>query len=159
MDQASIDGGCACGATRYRLTRRPMIVHGCHCRWCQRETGSALAINALVESDCIALLSGAPTAVRLPSQSGAGQVIHRCPDCGVALWSHYGALRDLLAFIRVGTLDDPDAFPPDLHIFTATKQPWVTLPSGVPAFTEFYRRSTTWPADSVARYNALKARA
>ena len=156
---SEIEGGCACGKVRYRLSARPMIVHGCHCRWCQRETGSALAINALVETNHVDTLTGDPRAHDLPSESGNGQTIWRCPQCGVALWSHYAALRTLLAFVRVGTLDDPDAFPPDLHIYTESKQPWLALPPDRPSFPGFYSRSATWPPDSLARYAALKTRA
>jgi hypothetical protein len=154
----ALEGGCACGGIRYRATRDPMIVHGCHCRWCQRETGSALAINALIESDALTVLKGTPALSTIPSQSGKGQTLARCPDCGVTLWSHYAGLGRVLAFLRVGTLDDPDAFPPDIHIYTASKQPWLILPEDRPAFAEYYRRSAVWPPASVARYDALKAR-
>jgi len=159
MNTTSIDGGCTCREVRYRLTACPMIVHGCHCRWCQRQTGSALAINALIETDRVALVRGAPREATLQSPSGTGQIVARCPTCGVTLWSHYSGLGRLVAFMRVGALDDPDAFPPDVHIYTSTKQPWLTLPPDRPAVPEFYRRSAVWPADSLARYEALKARA
>ena len=153
----SWEGGCACGGIRYRLQRAPMIVHGCHCRWCQRETGSALAINALVERDALVLLNGRPALATIPSASGKGQTLARCPDCGVILWSHYAGLGRLLAFLRVGTLDAPDVFPPEVHIYTASKQPWLSLPEDRPAFAEYYRRGAVWPAASIARYDALKA--
>lgn len=147
-------GRCTCGEIRYRLTRPPLVVHCCHCRWCQRETGTAFALNALIESACLEIEQGAPELVDTPSNSGAGQAILRCPKCLVALWSHYGAAREKVAFVRVGTLDEPDRLPPDIHIFTASKQPWVTLTDGKPAVAEFYRRSEHWPAENVARYRA-----
>ena len=154
----TFDGGCTCRAVRYRLTSRPLFVHGCHCRWCQRETGSAFAINAMIESDRLQLLEGEPETVLTPSASGRGQKIVRCRHCRVALWSHYAGAGDAVKFVRVGTLDDPDRFPPDIHIFTSTKQPWVVLPPGVPAVPEYYRASEHWPAESLARRAALQGR-
>jgi hypothetical protein len=153
-----LDGGCDCRAIRYRMTTRPLFVHCCHCRWCQRETGSAFALNAMIETDRVQLLAGAPEPVMTPSQSGRGQKILRCPTCRIAVWSHYGGGGDVVAFIRVGTLDNPDALPPDVHIFTASKQPWVVLPAGTPAFAEFYDRNATWPAESLERRRTLLAR-
>ena len=136
----TFDGGCDCRAVRYRLTATPLFVHCCHCRWCQRETGSAFALNAMIETERVQLLAGEPERVPTPSSSGKGQQIARCPHCRIALWSHYSGAGDAISFVRVGTLDAPDRFPPDIHIFTASKQPWVLLPSGVPAMAEYYDR-------------------
>ena len=150
------EGGCACRAVRYRLTRPPLIVHGCHCRWCQRETGSALAINAMVERAGIEVTAGEPEDVLTPSESGNGQHIHRCPACKVALWSHYAGAGPAIAFLRVGTLDEPDRFPPDIHIFTASKQAWLTLPEGVPAVPEYYDARKIWPPEAIERYKKAR---
>lgn len=147
-------GGCACGATRYRLETAPMFTHCCHCRDCQRQTGSAFVLNALIEADRIILASGMPQAVRVPTDSGRPHDIYRCPDCQTALWSDYGA-RAALRFVRVGTLDHPDALPPDVHIFTRTKLPWVTLPQETPAFAVYYDAKTLWPASSLERRRAI----
>lgn len=152
-----LEGGCACRAVRYRVTFAPIVVHCCHCRWCQRESGSAFALNALVESDRVELLHGEPETVPTPSASGKGQRIVRCPQCRVALWSHYSGGGDAVRFVRVGTLDAPDALPPDVHIYTMSKQPWVVLPSGAPAFAEFYDPATVWTAQARDRYRAAKA--
>ncbi len=154
-DDWTAEGGCTCAAVRYRMTGRPMIVHCCHCRWCQRETGTAFALNAMIEADRMILVRGAPETVATPSNSGKGQKIVRCPSCRVALWSHYAGAGDVACFVRVGTLDDPDRLPPDIHIFTSSKQPWVVLPAGVPAFEEYYDRDEYWPAESLARRRAL----
>lgn len=153
----SAEGGCACGSIRYRLSAAPMFVHCCHCRWCQRETGSAFALNALIETSRIAVLSGTPQHVHTPSESGKGQTIVRCPDCQVAVWSHYQGAGEAIAFIRVGTLDEPDRVPPDIHIFTESKQPWVILPEDVPSVPEYYRRSLYWPEESVKRFKAARS--
>jgi hypothetical protein len=136
----------------------PLFVHCCHCRWCQRETGSAFVLNAMIEADRVDLLSGEPMIVATPSESGQGQRIARCPRCFVAVWSNYSGAGPQVRFVRVGTLDTPDALPPDIHIFTASKQPWVQLPPGVPAIPEYYDRKQYWPAASLERRKALLAR-
>lgn len=151
----SLQGGCPCRAIRYRMTSGPLFVHCCHCRWCQRETGSAFALNAMIEADRVVLSCGEPEIVNTPSQSGKGQKIARCPICRVALWSNYAGAGDAIRFVRVGTLDEPDRLPPDIHIFTASKQPWVILPPETPAVPEFYRRSEYWPEASLDRRRAL----
>lgn len=151
-----LTGGCDCGGLRYRLEAAPLFVHACHCRWCQRETGSAFALNAMIESDRVTLLAGRPDPVPTPSESGKGQIIARCPTCRIAVFSHYAGAGPLISFIRVGTLDTPDALPPDVHIFTASKQPWVVIPDDAASFAEFYRRETIWPAESLARFEGLK---
>jgi len=152
--ESSFEGGCTCAAVRYRMTSRPMVVHCCHCRWCQRESGAAFALNAMIEAQRVELLSGSPELVDTPSQSGKGQKIWRCPACRIALWSNYAGAGDALRFVRVGTLDEPDRLPPDVHIFTASKQPWVELPPDVPAFEEYYDRDELWPQESLARRRA-----
>ena len=131
-----------------------MIVHCCHCSWCQRETGSAFVINAVIESSRLTLLSGQPEMVLTPSASGRGQKIMRCPTCKIALWSHYSMAA--LAFVRVGTMDDPNWAPPDVHIFTSTRQKWVVLPEGAKVFPEFYDIPAVWPPDSQARAKAAR---
>jgi hypothetical protein len=153
--QYSATGGCTCRAVRYRLTRAPLIVHCCHCRWCQRETGSAFVLNALIESANLERLSGQAELVLTPSKSGKGQQIARCPVCRVALWSHYSGLGAVMSFVRVGTLDDPDRFPPDVHIYTESKQPWVALPSGARVFSQYYKSREVWSEASLARRQAL----
>ncbi|SFK27090.1 GFA family protein [Falsiroseomonas stagni] len=148
-------GHCTCSRIRYEITSKPLFVNCCHCRWCQRETGSAFAINAMIETDRIVLTADAPELVDTPSNSGRGQKVMRCPTCRVALWSHYPGAGQRFAFLRVGTLEDPDACPPDIHIFTDSKQPWVVLPEGVPAVPEYYDRDQYWPAESLARRQAV----
>ncbi|MEO6217999.1 MAG: GFA family protein [Sphingomonas sp.] len=148
-------GGCACGEVRYRLSSGPMFVHCCHCTSCQTETGSAFVINALIESDRVEAIKGAPEPVLTPSESGKGQQIWRCPSCRVALWSNYGGAADRLRFVRVGTLDKPGDLPPDIHIYTRSKLPWVQLPEDVPAVEAYYDSRALWPEPSLARRKAL----
>jgi hypothetical protein len=140
------------------MTSAPLFVNCCHCSWCQRETGTAFALNAMIESDRVVLLQGEPEVVHTPSNSGKGQQISRCPVCRIALWSNYAGAGDALRFVRVGTLDEPSRLPPDIHIFTSSKQPWVVLPAGMPAVAEYYDRAEYWPAESLERRKALLAK-
>ena len=151
-------GQCACGHVKYRMTSDPMFVHCCHCKSCQRELGTAFAINAMVEADRVELLSGAPVLVDVPSDSGKGQKIYRCPKCEIAVWSKYaldGGIGDKVYFVRVGTLDEPGRLPPDIHIFTKSKLPWVVIPEGALAVDVYYSRSAMWPEESLKRRAAL----
>ena len=151
----SFEGGCTCRAVRYRMTDTPLFVHCCHCRWCQRETGAAFALNAMIEADCVVLLQGESETVVTPSNSGKGQKITRCPTCRIALWSNYAGGGDKVRFVRVGTLDNPDRFPPDIHIFTTSKQPWVVIPPGAAMVPEYYDRNKYWPQTSLERRQRL----
>ena len=139
------------------MLTKPMFVHCCHCTWCQRETGTAFALNAMIEADRVELLQGDVEVVNTPSNSGKGQKISRCSKCRIALWSNYSGAGDAVRFVRVGTLAEPGGFPPDIHIFTSTKQPWVMLPPGTPAVPEYYKASERWPKESLERRAALKA--
>jgi hypothetical protein len=145
------EGGCTCRRVRYRMLGPPLIVHCCHCRWCQRETGASFALNAMIEAERVELLEGEVEVVVTPSLSGKGQKVSRCPTCRIALWSNYAGAADAIRFVRVGTLDDPDRWPPNVHIFTASKQPWVVLPQGVPAVPEYYKAAEVWSKDSLER--------
>jgi hypothetical protein len=158
-DPQNQEGGCTCRALRYRLTSGPLFVHACHCRWCQRETGTAFALNAMIESDRVELLAGRPEPVLTPSASGKGQTIVRCQTCRVAVWSHYAGAGEAVSFVRVGTLDAPDRLPPDIHIFTESKQPWVVLDGRAPVVPQYYRAAEHWPAASLERRAALLSRA
>jgi hypothetical protein len=152
---ARLSGGCSCGAVRYRLTSEPIFVHCCHCLNCQQQTGSAFVINILIETDRVELLGEEPEAVSVPRSGGKKQKIWRCPACQIALYSQYTSPR--VRFVRAGTLDDPSAVTPDVHIFTRSKLPWVALPEDVPAFDVYYDTQKLWPAASLMRLDALRA--
>lgn len=147
-----LEGGCACGAVRYRLKTGPMFVNCCHCRDCQRQTGGAFAINALIETDRIEV-RGEMVSACMPTDSGRPHDLWRCAACGTTLWSDYGRRR-VMSFLRVATLDDPTALTPDAHIFTRTRLPWVEV-TGAPAFEVYYDMAALWPAESLARRRAL----
>jgi hypothetical protein len=150
------EGGCACGAVRYRLTSEPMFIHCCHCLNCQRQTGSAFVINLLIETDRLEILTGTPQPVDVPRDDGAAQRIFRCQHCQVAVFSEYG--RRELRYVRGGTLDDPIDITPDVHIYTRSKVEWVALPPAAPAFEEYYATDKLWPAESTRRLEAVLPR-
>ena len=147
------EGGCACGAVRYRLASDPLFVHCCHCLNCQRQTGSAFVVNVLIETDRVELLDGEPEPIAVPRSGGKKQKIWRCPTCQTAVYSQYTSPR--VRFVRAGTLDDPASVAPDVHIFTRSKLPWVTLPDSVPAFNVYYDTEKLWQEESLARLKAL----
>ena len=151
------EGGCSCGAVRYRLTSEPLFTHCCHCLNCQRQTGSAFVINLLIEADRVELLAGDPQPVDVPRDDGSVQRIYRCPTCKVAVFSEYG--RPEVRFVRGGTLDQPSGISPDVHIYTRSKLAWVTLPETAPAFEEYYDTRARWPAASLERLQAVLASA
>jgi hypothetical protein len=152
--QDTMDGGCACGQIRYRLRSAPLFVHCCHCQDCQRQTGSAFVLNALVETDRVEIVSGQTTLFGMPTDSGKPHDIARCPVCATAVWSHYGGLK-VLTFVRVRTLNGPARLPPDVHIYIRSRLPWVALPPDVPAFEAYYDSKSLWPVESLARRRAL----
>lgn len=151
-----MEGGCACGEVRYRLGRSPLFVHCCHCLNCQRQTGSAFVINMLIESAHVESLGREPEPVSVPRSGAKRQQIYRCPDCKTAVWSTYGSKR--VFFVRAGTLDDPSAVEPDVHIYTRSKLPWVTLPASVPSFGTYYDTQKLWPQASLERLQKVRSR-
>ena len=153
-DGALMEGGCSCRAVRYRLGSAPMFVNCCHCRDCQRQTGSAFVLNAIIETDRIELLGAAPVAVAVPTDSGRPHDVYRCAACQIAVWSDYGR-RPTLRFVRVGTLDEPASLTPNAHIFARSKLPWVRLDDSAPVFDIYYDMATLWSADSLARRQAI----
>lgn len=158
MANMSVDreGGCACGASRYRLASEPMFVHCCHCLNCQRQTGSAFVVNLLIEADRVDVVAGSALPVDVPRDNGGVQRIFRCPDCQVAVFSEYGPRE--VRFVRGGTLDDPTDVTPDVHIYTRSKVEWVRLPEGAPTFEAYYDHETLWPAESLRRLEAVQPR-
>jgi len=148
------EGGCSCGAVRYRLASDPLFTHCCHCLNCQRQTGSAFVINLLIESDRVELLAGDPRPVDVPRDAGKKQRVFRCPVCQVAVYSRY--TRAGIRFVRGGTLDEPASIAPDVHIYTRSKLSWVTIPSSVPAFAAYYDTEKLWPAESLERLAELR---
>jgi hypothetical protein len=158
MASKTLEGGCGCGAVRYRLEDQPYIVHNCHCRLCQRQTGTGSAVNAFIETDRLELLSGELRENDFKTGSGGTQTVVRCAECGTPLWSHYPRLGRKVAAVRVGTLDEPSATPPDVAIFVADKPAWAPVPDGIPTFDQFYNPAEFWSSEVMARVKAVLER-
>ena len=152
-------GQCSCGDVQYEISDSPLFIHACYCTNCQRQSGSAHALNAMIESTCVNVKSGSTEGVLMETTSGMGQVIHRCTECKIAIWSTYGALGEDFSFVRVGTLENPNAFPPDINIFTKSKLAWTQMKADIPSFEEYYDPNEVWPKDALARmYKVIEAR-
>ena len=150
-------GGCLCGATRYEITGTPMIVHACHCTTCQRRFGTPMAVNLWIEESRVKLLFGEPVKHgELVGEEGQKTEGWACSECGFGLWTVYHSAPKGSLFVRAGTLDDPSVFPPDVHIFTRSKQPWMQIPDDVPSNEAFYDFKATWSPDSIERFKALR---
>jgi len=149
------EGGCACGAVRYRLTEEPLIVHACHCRDCQRLTGAPFVVNLWIERRHVVPSGAPPHSFTTSAGSGKPHDVSFCGTCSTAVWSRYHAPPGDTLFVRAGALDDPTFVVPDAHIFTRTKLPWLALPEGVRAFPAMYSDfAAVWPADKLARFRA-----
>lgn|SRR5512146_22724 len=157
MTSKTLEGGCGCGAVRYRLKDEPYIVHNCHCGLCQRQTGTGSAVNAFIETDRLECLSGDLSEHEFTTGSGGTQIVIRCAKCGTPLWSHYPRLGRKVAGVRVGTLDDPSAAPPDVAIFVANKPKWAPVPEDIPQFEAFYNPADLYCEASMARLQAILA--
>ncbi len=149
------DGGCACGAVRYRVAKDPIFVNNCHCTLCQKQTGGTSVVNAFIEGEAVTLLCGELSRHTVKTGSGGDQTIFRCITCGTALWSSYPRLGELGLGLRVSTLDDAGSITPDAVIFTDFALPWVTLPDGIPHFATTYRYDELLPPERLARMQAL----
>lgn len=150
------EGGCTCGGVRYRMLADPIVTHACHCRQCQRHTGGAFVLNAIVETEGLELLCGDPRAIRF---AGTTHTAWFCADCGTYVWSAYEGRFRGCRFVRVGTLDDPDACPPDVQIYTASAQPWVPLSDSIQTYPDGYELEQVLSARSLERLQAANARA
>ena len=150
-----LNGRCTCGVVHYQLVKEPLFVHCCHCTWCQRETGASFALNAFIETQFVKLLKGETETITTPTDSGKGQKIIRCSSCKIALWGHYAGAGDAVSLVRIGTLDNPNALKPDIHVYTSTQQKWLKLSDKVPKVEEYYQKKDYWPAESIERFNKL----
>lgn len=131
-----------------------MFTHACHCLDCQRSTGSAFVIHAVIAQKDLTI-TGETRAGSFPTGSGAGSKLHFCTSCGTFVWAQYLYHQVPVIALRTGTLDNPHAVSPQAHIFVRSKQPWVSLPAEVPTFEQAYDRAQVWPPESVARYESL----
>jgi hypothetical protein len=155
MGETIREGGCACGAMRYRLKNEPIYVNNCHCRQCQRQTGSTSVVNAFTEAENFEVLQGESWQHTVKAGSGGPHTIFRCSECGTAIYSQYPRFGPLGIGVRVGTLDDPGSLTPDATIFIVERMPWVTLPEGIPHFESYYDPPEILPPARAERFREL----
>ncbi|KAF2714816.1 hypothetical protein K504DRAFT_529080 [Pleomassaria siparia CBS 279.74] len=158
-----LKGHCTCKTITYEVVAPFLVTNCCHCTWCQRETGTVFVLNAIIETSNFRITSETkPVFVYIPSASGDGQMIARCPTCYVALYGDYVGDGAWTTFVKAGTLDDDGKkrVKPDVHIFTSTKMDWVDLTSererGVPILEKGYKREDVWSREANERFAALK---
>ena len=147
-----LEGGCSCGFVRYRVTGAPIFVNCCHCRDCQRSSGSAFAINAMIEAERVVLVGeGAPAPDNVP----AGEGSMRCPRCATTVWGTHRMFGPAILFVHAGTLDKGEALAPDAHFFVRSKHPWIALAPEAVAFEALPEGgSGLWSAEARARLQA-----
>jgi hypothetical protein len=131
----TLQGGCTCGLVRYRLKKKPITVNACHCRFCQRLSGSAFALNAMIETEYVEMIGkGEPELIHIPTDLSERTRAWRCPTCSVLLFNDHMLMNENIRFVRVGTLEEGERLPPDAHYFVSRKHPWIVVPDNVPAF-------------------------
>ena len=150
-----IKGQCSCGDVKYELSKEPMFVHACHCSLCKQQTGSAFIAHAFIESAHFHLLSGTLNPVFGASGSGNLHKVDRCKSCGTAIISYYEAQREW-GIVKVGTLQNPDQFPPGAHLHIQQKVSWIKIPEGIPTFEEGYDFKAVWPTEGYARFQKFR---
>ena len=132
-------GGCQCGAIRYEITGPATVVYACHCRECQRQSGSAFAMALVVPAERFRLLEGVPKSFARAGESGRIVTGWFCPECGTRLYHTPGQLSGNIN-VKPGTLDNTSDLAPTVHVWTKSAQKWVQLPPGI-------ARHETQPAD------------
>lgn len=112
-----LTGGCPCGAVRYAISAFPLFLYACHCTDCQRQSGSAFALNMPVATEAFRVVAGTPTGWRRLAPSGATVVSWFCGDCGGRINGERIG-RPELTVVRAGTLDDTSWLSPGAHFYT-----------------------------------------
>jgi hypothetical protein len=155
-DDATIrQGGCGCGAVRYRIERAPIFVNNCYCALCQLQTGSTSSAYAFFEIEAVEVLSG--KLKRFAQQTGTDrkQKVMQCSECGIGLFFQPWPTGRHGICVRLGTFDDPWDIVPDAAVYVTERMPWVTLPEGIPTFDAYYNPDTLLPPERNARLRAL----
>ncbi|HTV88581.1 MAG TPA: GFA family protein [Stellaceae bacterium] len=129
-------GGCLCGAVRYESAGEPSFSLLCHCRDCQRASGTAFVAAMRVAAAGFRVTKGAPRSFVTTSDAGHEVSRHFCGDCGSPLYIQVASRPDIVG-LRVGTLDDPSAFRPEADIFVKSAQPWDHMDPALPKFAAY----------------------
>lgn len=128
-------GGCLCGGIRYEVSGAPVFSLFCHCRDCQRQSGSGYIAAMRVPAANFRVVCGTLKLFRKPGDSGNAVSRAFCPDCGTTLFIRVAGAE--VVGVRAATLDDPSGFRPDAHVFAKSAQPWDHLDPDVPQFDTY----------------------
>ena len=151
-----LKGGCICGQVKYYITEKPLFTQACHCKDCKVLTGSSYVVNSSVLENTL-IVEGEVSSTELKAGSGASYKTYFCTKCGNYVYADYDSAVGRLT-VRTKTLDNSEKFPPQVHIFTKDKDPWLNLSEDVICFKEMYDQKKTWPEESLNKYNEyLKA--
>ena len=152
----SLTGGCICGQVKYQIIDKPLFTQACHCKDCKVLTGSSYVVNSSILENTL-IVEGEVSSTELKAGSGASYKTYFCTKCGTYVYADYDSAVGRLT-VRTKTLDNSEKFPPQVHIFTKDKDPWLNLSEDVICFKEMYDQKKTWPEESLNRYNEyLKA--
>ncbi len=153
VDPNTRQGGCACSAVRYEISDDPLFVHACYCTDCQRRSGAAFGLTMVLVENQLRLVKGEPLSHDQVADSGKIKTQFFCPECGTMLWGRSGSRPGAVSLFP-GTLDDTSWFRPAAHIWTRSKQAWVSFADSAPAFETVYDPAVIWPKASLARLRA-----
>tara|TARA_B100000579_G_scaffold278075_1_gene230015 strand:- start:122 stop:604 length:483 start_codon:yes stop_codon:yes gene_type:complete len=146
-----LKGGCICGQVKYYITEKPLFTQACHCKDCKVLTGSSYVVNSSVLENTL-FVEGEVSSTELKAGSGASCKTYFCNKCGAYVYADYDSAFKRLT-LRTKTLNNPENFPPQVHIFTKDKDPWLNLSKDVTCFEEMYDPKKIWPEESLKRYS------
>ena len=145
-------GRCSCGEVIYSIFDIPIFTHACHCSLCQRYTASAFVVHSAIETNNFSLVSGKLIDTPGPSGSGSMHRVYRCNTCFDQIYSHYNFVENNgVLILKTTTLDNPNIFPPQAHIFLKNKLDWVKIDQDTPKFKGMYKREDVYSRESLKR--------
>jgi hypothetical protein len=129
---AKFEGGCSCGKVRYSSDADPIFSGICHCKSCQKTTGTSFSVVVAVPAPSLTLTGEVKV---FDAKGDTGQAVHStfCPNCGSPVLGTAEIMQDVV-MIRAGTLDDASTLKPAMEIYCDSKQPWVSLGGGLQSF-------------------------
>jgi len=140
MTASTHEGGCLCGAIRYRIQGDGLMLSACHCQECQRTGGGAFGMSLIVLREALELTKGSPRRFEKPYEDGRHKVFNFCGECSGRVWNEMPRFPQIYN-VKPGTLDDANKWlDPVAHLWLSMKQPWVPIPEGALRFE-------TQPAD------------
>jgi hypothetical protein len=134
MPDAVLTGGCQCGAVRYAIAGTPVRLYVCHCRECQKQSGSAFGMSLIVCRAAFVVTQGAAQSWLRKADSGRTMLCHFCAVCGSRLW-HARDGMDTVS-VKAGSLDTPMDFTRAVHIWTSRKVPGLKLRQDAEQYAE-----------------------